>query len=49
MAIRLSKAFGSTPEAWLRMQMAHDRWRTRRRAEEIEVERFAADIEKSIE
>lgn len=24
MAIRLSKAFGSTPEAWLRMQMAYD-------------------------
>ena len=43
MAIRLSKAFGSTPEAWLRMQIAHDLWRTRRRAEEIEVERFAAD------
>ncbi len=42
MAIRLSKAFGSTPEAWLRMQMAHDLWRTRGRAKEIEVERFAA-------
>ena len=24
MAIRLSKAFGSTPEAWLRMQLAYD-------------------------
>ena len=26
MAIRLSYAFGSTPETWLRMQMAHDLW-----------------------
>jgi addiction module HigA family antidote len=24
MAIRLTKAFGSTPEAWLRMQLAYD-------------------------
>jgi addiction module HigA family antidote len=24
MAIRLAKAFGSTPETWLRMQMAYD-------------------------
>ena len=24
MAIRLSKAFGSTPETWLRMQLAYD-------------------------
>jgi antitoxin HigA-1 len=24
MAIRLSKAFGSTPETWLRMQLAHN-------------------------
>jgi plasmid maintenance system antidote protein VapI len=24
MAIRLSKAFGSTLETWLRMQLAHD-------------------------
>ena len=26
MAIRLSKAFGSTPETWLGMQMAWDLW-----------------------
>lgn len=24
MAVRLSKAFGATPEAWLRLQMAYD-------------------------
>jgi addiction module HigA family antidote len=42
MAIRLSKAFGSTPETWLGMQMAHDLWQARDRAREISVERFAA-------
>ena len=42
MAIRLSKAFGSTPETWLGMQMAWDLWQARDRAEEIAVEKFAA-------
>ena len=42
MAVRLSKAFGSTPETWLGMQMAYDLWKLRGRAREIVVERFAA-------
>ena len=42
MAIRLSKAFGSTPETWLGMQMAWDLWQARDRAGQIAVERFAA-------
>ena len=42
MAIRLSKAFGSTPETWLEMQMAYDLWRVRGRSGEIAVERFVA-------
>ncbi len=42
MAIRLSKAFGSTPETWLGMRMAHDLWQVRGRAGEIAVERFVA-------
>ena len=42
MAIRLSKAFGSTPETWLRMQMAYDLWQARDRAGQISVERFVA-------
>ena len=29
MAIRLSKAFGSSPETWLGMQMAYDLWQAR--------------------
>ncbi len=40
MAIRLSRAFGSTPETWLRMQMAYDLWQVRDRAAQIEVESF---------
>ena len=39
MAIRLSKAFGSTAEAWLAMQMAFDLSRARRSASKIKVKR----------
>ena len=40
MAIRLSKAFGSTPETWLGMQMAYDLWQARDRVDQITVEQF---------
>ena len=40
MSIRLSQAFGSTPETWLGMQTAYDLWRARDRVNEIEVENF---------
>ena len=40
MAIRLSKAFGSSPETWLGMQMAYDLWQMRARTRNIEVRRF---------
>ena len=40
MSVRLSKAFGSTPETWLRMQMAYDLWQIGEREDQIEVERF---------
>ena len=42
MAIRLSKAFGSTPETWLGMQAAYDLWQARERAGHMVVERFVA-------
>lgn len=42
MAIRLSKAFGSSPETWLGLQMAYDLWQARPLADKIAVERFAA-------
>ena len=42
MAIRLSKAFGSSPETWLGMQMAYDLWQMQVRTREIEVRRFGS-------
>lgn len=40
MAIRLSKAFGSTPETWVRMQAAFDLAVALQREKEIRVERY---------
>jgi len=42
MAMRLSKAFGSTPETWLGMQMAYDLWQARKRMRSLPVKRFKA-------
>jgi addiction module HigA family antidote len=42
MAIRLSKAFGSSPETWLGLQMAYDLWQARERMQAIQVRRFEA-------
>jgi addiction module HigA family antidote len=42
MAMRLSKAFGSTPETWLGMQMAYDLWQARKRMRSLAVRRFKA-------
>lgn len=39
MAIRLSKAFGSTPETWLRMQLAYDLAAARKNENKIRVRR----------
>ena len=41
MAIRLAKAFGSSTETWLRLQMQYDLWQAEQRAETIRVERLA--------
>ena len=42
MAIRLSKAFGGSPESWLQQQMQYDLWKNRRRARKIKVAKFRA-------
>jgi addiction module HigA family antidote len=42
MAIRLSKAFGSTPETWLRMQLAYDLGQARKELAGIKVKRLRA-------
>ena len=41
MALRLSKAFGSTPETWLGLQTAYDLWEAREHASQIRVTQFA--------
>ena len=40
MAIRLEKAFGSSAQAWLKMQMQYDLWVAQQKASEIKVERY---------
>jgi addiction module HigA family antidote len=42
MAIRLSKAFGSTPEFWLRLQLSYDLAQIQ--ADEIKVERYHSKL-----
>jgi len=41
MAIRLSKAFGSSAEMWLGMQMAYDLAQAEKEADKIKVRRVA--------
>ncbi|MBI2539188.1 MAG: HigA family addiction module antidote protein [Deltaproteobacteria bacterium] len=41
MAIRLSKAFGSSPEVWLGMQMAYDLAQLEKQTSKIKVQRVA--------
>ena len=43
MALRLSLAFGSTPEMWLRLQNAHD-LAVERLREDLVVERFSSEM-----
>src|SRR5271156_7106969 len=45
MALRLSKAFGSTPEQWLQMQLAYDLWQAKRRIKKLRVKQFYASAE----
>jgi len=42
MAVRLSKAFGSSPEVWLGMQMAYDLAQLEKQTSKIKVQRVAA-------
>ena len=40
MAIRLSKAFGTSPESWLNQQQQFDLWQAMNSGEEIKVKRL---------
>jgi addiction module HigA family antidote len=42
MALRLSKAFGTTPESWLNQQMHYDLWVTEKQVGKLNVERLSA-------
>ena len=41
MAIRLSKAFGGSPESWLIQQAQYDLWQARKKEKSIKVKSFA--------
>ena len=43
MSIRLSKAFGSSPEVWLGLQMEYDLAQAEKHAGKIKVERITAE------
>ena len=40
MAIRLSKAFGSSARHWMQLQMNYDLWHAEQRADELDVKRL---------
>ena len=42
MAIRLSKAFGTSPESWLNQQQQYDLWHAMNSGDEIKVKRLRA-------
>ncbi|MFN3238673.1 MAG: HigA family addiction module antitoxin [Pseudomonadales bacterium] len=42
MAIRLSKAFDTTPESWLNQQLQYDLWRAMQSEAEIKVRKLKA-------
>ena len=45
MSIRLSKAFGGTPEGWMRVQLNHDLANIGNRAKKIKVDPFKAPLQ----
>ena len=42
MALRLSKAFGTSPESWLNQQMQYDLWVTEKSIGKLKVEKLSA-------
>lgn len=42
MAVRLSKAFDTTPEFWMGLQVNYDLWRVKKTAGKLKVKRLAA-------
>lgn len=48
MAIRLEKAFGSSAQHWLAMQMQHDLWKAEQKSADINVTRFVASTQTAV-
>lgn len=46
MAIRLSKAFGSSPETWLGLQMDYDLAQAEKKASALKIARIGAELTK---
>ena len=44
MAIHMAKAFGSTPESWMRLQFQYDAAQVEERSKKIKVKTFAAVV-----
>lgn len=44
MAIRLSQAFGGSPESWLRQQMQYDLWNAQQNRKRIQIQKFAKAV-----
>jgi len=44
MALRLSKVFGRTPEAWLRLQLQFDLWKTEQSVDISRLKRVEANV-----
>ncbi len=42
MALRLAKAFGTSPESWLNQQMQYDLWVTEKSVGKLRVEKLSA-------
>ncbi|NOR67842.1 MAG: HigA family addiction module antidote protein [Woeseiaceae bacterium] len=42
MALRLSKAFNTSPESWLNQQVQYDLWRAKKRSKGIKVKKLYA-------
>ena len=42
MAIRLSQAFGGSPESWLQQQLQYDLWHAQQNREDVPIHRFVA-------
>ena len=42
MAIRISQAFGGSPESWLTQQLQYDLWQAQQNREGVPVRRFVA-------